>query len=197
MGQITTYPHSGYVVYLGGNRLDFITHIHTLKAAGWLDVRTRAVFIEFTMQNININQYAVVTIAFEISSTGLILQKLDLLYTRIHMYTRRLDYFRLFCEVVFGLWMFYLVWSLVHRVMKHGWNLFCKFWDVHAMFVCATSAAVVALSIYRLVIFLKVRPYLKKGVPLGYDLRHEAIIDWAIQACMGFLCFLVITKVIL
>eukprot|EP00794_Sanderia_malayensis_P008787 gene8787-9725_t len=196
LGEFSTYPHSGYIVLLPDNRPSFLARIRSLKSAGWLDAQTRVVFVEFTTQNFNLNKYATITILFEISTTGAILPHLDVLYTRIHMYTRSIDYFRLFCEVIFALIAVYLVWHLMHRIAKRKWKLFCKFWDVHLILVCIMSLTVVALYIYRLVIFLKIQWYIKTGLLQGNELRREALIDWAAQACMGFLSFLVICKVI-
>ena len=194
-GEFASYPHSGYFTYLGKTKTDLADRLQRIKAAGWLDSNTRAAFVEFTMQNININKYVAIAVAFEMSATGLILPKLETLYFRIHMYTRNIDYFRLFCEVIFGLLTFYMLWCIQHKARRKGWKMFDKFWNIHLIFTFFASAGVVGLSIYRLLLFLRVRPFLKKGVPQGYDLRHEAIIEWAIRACLGFVCFLMIIKV--
>lgn len=194
-GEFASYPYSGYCTYFAKTKADIVKRLQTLKTAGWLDSNTRAAFVEFTMQNININKYVSIAVAFEMSATGLILPKLETLYFRIHMYTRNIDYFRLFCEVIFGLLTFYMLWLIQHKARRKGWKIFHKFWNVHLILTFFASAGVVGLSIYRLLLFLRVRPFLKKGIPQGYNLRHEAIIDWAIRACLGFVCFLMIIKV--
>ena len=195
IGSLGNYPRSGYLTVLGLTESQYLAHIANLKAAGWLDLRTRALFIEFVMQNININKYTVNTVAFEFSSTGLVLQHFEVMYLRVHMYVSRLDHFRLFCEVIFGLLTFYQLWLIQDKLRRRGRRFFDKFWNVHLLFSFAVNACAIGLSIYRLFVFLKLRPYLKKGVPQGYDLRKEATIDWSIRVCFGFVCFLLIVKV--
>ena len=195
IGRLGAYPHSGYLSTLGSTKSQFIAKVFSLKAAGWLDLRTRVLFIEFVMQNININRYAVNTVAFEFSSTGLVVPFHEVLYLRVHMYISRLDNFRLFCEVMFGLLTFYQLWLIQDKLRRRGRRFFDKFWNLHLLVSFASNACTVGISIYRLMLFLELRPFLKNGIPRGYDLRREAIIDWSIQACFGFVCFLLITKV--
>lgn len=194
-GFFDSYPHSGYSTTLGSRKDELLTQVKELRDAGWIDVRTRGLFIEFVMQNININRYTINTIAFEFASTGLVVQKFNMMYLRVHMYTSRIDHFRLFCEVMFGLLTFYLLWLIQDKLRRRGRRFFDKFWNIHLLVTFTANAVVVGLCIWRLIRFLELRPFLKNGVPQGYDLTYEAIIDWSIQACFGFVCFLLISKV--
>ena len=195
LGRLGIYPHSGYSTTLFTTKSQFLSRVISLKAAGWLDLRTRALFIGFVLQNVNINRYAVYTVAFEFSSTGFVLQQLEVIYLRVHMYITRLDNFRLFCEVMFGLLTFYQLWRIQDKLRRRGRRFFDKFWNIHLLLGFMINICTVGLSIYRLIIFLELRPFLKTGVPQGYDLRKEAIIDWSIQACFGAVCFILIIKV--
>jgi len=196
IGRLGSYPHSGYSTVLGSTKSQLVAKIASLKAAGWLDLRTRALFLEFVLQNVNINRYAVATVVFEFASTGFIIQQLEVLYLRVHMYITRLDNFRLFCEVTFGLLTFYQLWLIQDKLRRRGRKFFDKFWNLHLLISFTVNACTVGLSIFRLIVFLELRPFLKNGVPQGYDLRKAAIIDWSIQACYGFVCFVLIIKVI-
>ena len=195
LGKLSFYPHSGYSVIPRARRLDFVNELKHLKGSGWLDRSTRAFFIEFVMQNINLNRYMVNTIAFEFTSSGHVLQQFEILYLRAHMYVSRLDHFRLFCEVMFGLLTFYQLWLIQDKLRRKGARYFEKFWSIHLLVSFSVNATTVGLCIYRLLRLLELQPFLKSGVPQGYDLRHIATIDWSIQACFGSVCFLLLVKV--
>ena len=47
-----------------------IAKLDELAANDWLDVRTRAVFVEFTLYNANVNLYGSVIMLIEFLSTG-------------------------------------------------------------------------------------------------------------------------------
>lgn len=57
-GVVSVYPGGGYVVDLARNRNESLEIIEKLKANIWIDRGTRAVLIEFTVYNANINMFS-------------------------------------------------------------------------------------------------------------------------------------------
>ena len=84
-GEIDSYPYAGIVnTYLGGgyvfkmNNLGYdksilLGSLDNLKQNDWIDRQTRAVFIEFTIYNPNVNLFSNCLILFEFISTGQII----------------------------------------------------------------------------------------------------------------------------
>ena len=195
-GEFGSYPSNGYIQYLNNqNKQLFISKLNNLKGTNWIDKHTRVIFVDLIQQNFNINKYLIITVIFEITASGLILPNYETLFLRIHMYSGNLDYFRLCCEILFGLISFFMLLKFFTRLHKNGRKLFYKFWEIHHLLLTLLSLTVVGISIYRLIIFTKIRSDLKSRIPRGYGLRHEALIDYSIFALYGSISFLVLTKV--
>ena len=71
-GTLTLYSGSGYVANLGYNPVTAYTVVADLHSNGWIDVQSRAVFVEFTVYNANTNLFGVLSyfIEFGPSSTA-------------------------------------------------------------------------------------------------------------------------------
>jgi hypothetical protein len=56
-GWISSYPSDGFVINLGETKDDTIAILEDLKQNLWIDIFTRAVMIDFTVYNGNINLF--------------------------------------------------------------------------------------------------------------------------------------------
>ena len=65
-----TYGGGGYVADLGTSAYRANKQLNLLRNASWVDRYTRAVFLEFTLYNPNINLFAYVNYLFEMPATG-------------------------------------------------------------------------------------------------------------------------------
>lgn len=69
-GALATYPPHGYVEKLGNNQSTAAAKIVTLKQFGWIDASNRALFVEFSVWNANMDLYVACRIAFEVTAGG-------------------------------------------------------------------------------------------------------------------------------
>lgn len=69
-GIIAQYDQHGFSQYLSTNRTAALITVDELQANGFLDIATRAVFIDFTVWNSNMGSYAIMRICFEFSPSG-------------------------------------------------------------------------------------------------------------------------------
>ncbi|VDO36804.1 unnamed protein product [Haemonchus placei] len=60
----------GYCVLLQGPNVDLMAELQKLQAENWIDKNTRAVFVEFSMYNAQVNYFSVVQLIIEIPSEG-------------------------------------------------------------------------------------------------------------------------------
>ena len=67
-GKYDTYPGNGYV--FTGNVDDIQRNLSVLKSIEWIDRQTRAVFVEFTTYNANLNLFLVTLILVEFLADG-------------------------------------------------------------------------------------------------------------------------------
>jgi hypothetical protein len=54
------YPSEGFVVELPLKGVDAANYLTILEANDWIDARTRAVFVEFSVYNVHIDHFAAV-----------------------------------------------------------------------------------------------------------------------------------------
>lgn len=70
VGRMLTYAGSGYHANLGYNEETAWTVIADLHSHNWFDEQTRAIFIEFTVYNPNVNLFATAFLFTEMTPTG-------------------------------------------------------------------------------------------------------------------------------
>ena len=69
-GIYTNYMGGGYVYRMTGNLKQIQSNLSILQNLSWIDRQTSAVFLEFSIFNVNINLFSYVTILFEKLPTG-------------------------------------------------------------------------------------------------------------------------------
>lgn len=79
VGYLGTYSANGFVQFLSPNPHATLTQIERLKADNFLDVATRAVFVDLIVWNVNVGTYAVVRLAIEFGASGGVKRNLDVL----------------------------------------------------------------------------------------------------------------------
>ena len=65
-----TYPSSGYTLNIPGDAAKGTDLIEGLKSGGWLDLNTRAIFLEFVLYNVNLDMYTVGRATMEFPPSG-------------------------------------------------------------------------------------------------------------------------------
>ena len=63
-GDIGSYPGNGYMITLGETRAESEAILADLKANKWIDEQTRAIMIDFTSYNGNVNLFNQIRFAF-------------------------------------------------------------------------------------------------------------------------------------
>lgn len=70
VGEHATYGDGGYVYEFRGKMDYMLANVSALKKLSWLDMRTRAVIIQMSLYNPNVNLFIFVTILAEFLPTG-------------------------------------------------------------------------------------------------------------------------------
>ncbi len=70
LGKLTYYGGGGFVATLDNNEKITFDIIEELKNNTWIDRHTRAIFLEFTIYNPNVNLFSFVSLLIETSTTG-------------------------------------------------------------------------------------------------------------------------------
>jgi hypothetical protein len=67
------YGEGGYVYEFRSSLLNIESNLSALQQLGWIDGKTRAIFIQLTLYNSNVQLFTSVTFLVELLSTGLII----------------------------------------------------------------------------------------------------------------------------
>jgi len=70
MATLQTYKGGGYVVNFERSYRRTARNLTRLREENWLDLRTRAIFLEFTVYNPNANLFASAIMVTEFPATG-------------------------------------------------------------------------------------------------------------------------------
>ena len=84
MNNILPFSSVGYEIDLPKTAAEFTQALEDLRDSGWVDRKTRAVFVELTVYNMPTHLYSSVTALFEFSPTGQILPMVDVDSARLY-----------------------------------------------------------------------------------------------------------------
>lgn len=98
IGQLTIYGGGGYIVELKPEETNIITNLLNYK---WFDGRTKAVFIELTLYNVNVNLFSSIMMVVEYSITGGLLKSGEIFTTPLSSYRTSQDVTRIVFEFIF------------------------------------------------------------------------------------------------
>ncbi|XP_047124812.1 polycystin-2 isoform X1 [Hydra vulgaris] len=150
-GQISTYGGGGFVQLLGNDANESLYILEYLKSNLWLDRGTRAVFIDFTVYNANINLFCVVTLLFEYPATGGCIPFPTYRTLKLLRYVTTMDHFVMACEGLFVAFILYYFVEEVIEIKKHRASYFSDIWNIFDCIVIIMGMICIAFNIYRTV----------------------------------------------
>ncbi|XP_065670011.1 polycystin-2-like protein 1 isoform X2 [Hydra vulgaris] len=154
-GQISTYRGGGYVSLLANNKNESKQILSNLKNFLWLDRGTRAVFIDFTVYNANINLFCVITLVFEFPATGGCVTSALYRPLKLLRYVTNMDYFVMGCEVIFVIFILYYLIEELLEIKKHKLAYFFDVWSTFDVLVLCIGIFCIVFNIYRTIIVNK------------------------------------------
>jgi len=119
-----------------------------LKNLRWIGRSTRAVMIDFTVYNININAFCVTNFLFEFPATGGILASSDFNTVKLLRYVNTYDYFIFVCEIIYFIFVLYYIVEEILEIKKCGLEYFKGFWNDMDIIVLVLSIISQSLNIY-------------------------------------------------
>jgi len=171
-GKFSTYEGSGYLYEMRGQLSYIQGNLTLLKEMNWIDRQTRAIFVEFSVYNPNINLVMVSTILIELLSSGSIL------------ITPRFDALNLFglsslggiftlieylVIIAFMLFILYFMIKEIRLMLKGGFNEYVSyFWSYIEWSIILTAWISFAMFIIRFSNANKVLSFFKETGGYGY-----------------------------
>ena len=148
-GLLALYGGGGYIADLGTSQRQAKALMAELMSNEWIDIYTRAVFIEFTVYNPNINLFAFINLLMEFPETGSILP-----YPRVesfHVYSTLggLGTAILLGQIIFVVMLIINTVSEVIKFNNQRKEYFNDPWNYVEVAVIITSVIAVAMHIMR------------------------------------------------
>ncbi|XP_041663058.1 polycystic kidney disease protein 1-like 2 [Cheilinus undulatus] len=116
-GKIELYRGGGFVAELGPDLQNASRYEQDLFRNKWLDVYTRAIFVEFTVYNANVNLFCIVTLLLETTAIGAFQFYSELRSVRLYQSTGALHVFVMAAEIIYMLFILYYMF-LQGKLMK-------------------------------------------------------------------------------
>ncbi|CAH2301373.1 polycystin-2 isoform X1 [Pelobates cultripes] len=149
-GIISTYSGAGYYLDLSRNRKDCSVQIKTLKVNKWLDRGTRAVFIDFSVYNANLNLFCVVRLLVEFPATGGIVTSWQFQTVKLIQYISTFDYFLATCEIALCIFILYYIVEEIIEIRLHRLHYFRSLWNCLDIVIIVLSLVGLAIGLYRI-----------------------------------------------
>ncbi|MGH0116953.1 UNVERIFIED_CONTAM: hypothetical protein FKN15_026647 [Acipenser sinensis] len=148
-GILTTYSGSGYYQDLNMTKEESAYLLQNLKDNLWLDRGTRAVFIDFTAYNANINLFCVIRLVVEFPASGGAIPSWQIRTVKLIRYVNNWDYFVIGCEMVFCVFILYYTVEEILEIRIHKLSYFSCFWNVLDIVVIMLSIVAIIFNVFR------------------------------------------------
>uniref|UniRef100_A0A673ZDA9 Polycystin-2 n=1 Tax=Salmo trutta TaxID=8032 RepID=A0A673ZDA9_SALTR len=148
-GQVATYGGGGYYQDLARSRDESAGLLRSLKQQLWLDRGTRAVFLDFSVYNGNINLFCIARLVVEFPATGGVVTSWQFQTVRLIRYVSSWDYFVGVCEVAFCLFILYYVVEEALEIRIHRLRYFKSVWNCLDVLIVVLSVSAIIINITR------------------------------------------------
>uniref|UniRef100_UPI00398F8683 polycystin-1-like protein 2 n=1 Tax=Pristiophorus japonicus TaxID=55135 RepID=UPI00398F8683 len=208
-GKLAVYRGGGFVANLGTENKTAASVIKYLKDNSWVDMYTRAIFVEFTVYNANVNLFCVVTLMQEMKAIGVFLGNVELEIVRLYQYVDQNYSTIIGAQIVFLLIViYYMVMQgklLKQKRLKYFWNkwnlidmaiILCS-WSAFGLFVNFYETAIIDSGLGYVIAFLVSLATVKFWNLLHFNPKMHLITSSLQRAWSNLLGLLVIMLVLL
>ncbi len=194
VGRLETYSGGGYSQDLGQNYEASLDLTRVLKEHKWIDKYTRAVFVEFTLYNPNVNLFSIATLVFEISSTGDFNPGANLLSIRLYNYVGNFQIFVLICQLLFLGFLCVYTYNSTKGIFREKWRFFSKAWNFYESVLVIVSWLAVAIYFVAIVFRRRILQEFREDPTKFTSFRHSAAWQMSLEYVIAALVFMVMLK---
>ena len=193
IGNNAVYGGGGYVVELKGDVPTMLRKINRLRSEGWIDRYTRAVFIDFTVYNAQVNLFVVCTYLAEFLTSNVI----DPYYVLTPMNLLGYGTFYVAFQFIFVAMVVFLLVKECRSVYKMKRRYFMRFWTIIDLLVLVFCIALIAVYTIRSVETAKLTNIFAESGGEGY-MNFQVVAYWnqIVDYMVGFTEFLATIKFI-
>ena len=140
-----TYKGGGYVVSLGRTSEKARTVLQELRTQNWLNQLTRGVIMDFSLYNANVNLFVAVTLSFEMTSMGSVIQDHQIKVFRLYDHIGGYGVLVYIFELVFVIFTTYSMSHEIVLIVKQRRGYFDKFWNIVSFITAVFSVTAIGM----------------------------------------------------
>ncbi|XP_047457946.1 polycystic kidney disease protein 1-like 2 [Mugil cephalus] len=193
-GKMVLYRGGGFVVELGPDLQSASSTLEYLFWNKWLDVYTRAIFVEFTVYNANVNLFCIVTLMLETTAVGAFQFHSELHSIRLYHSTGGLLIFVMTAEVVYLLFILYYMFRQGKLMKQQRWAYFKNQWNLLDLIIILLSWSAVAVFTKRTLLGNRDMTYYQLHRDHFPSFHETAVADSTLQYLIAFLVLLSTVK---
>ncbi|XP_076830252.1 polycystin-2-like protein 1 [Brachyhypopomus gauderio] len=148
-GMLATYSGGGYYLDLTLTKEESAALLADLRDNLWLDHGTRAVFIDFSTYNANINLFCVIRLVVEFPATGGAVPSYQIRTVKLIRYITTWDYFIIGCEIVFCVFILYYIVEEILELRIHRLSYFRSIWNILDVVVILLAIVAIIFNVFR------------------------------------------------
>ncbi|KAM9851174.1 polycystin-1-like protein 2 [Aulostomus maculatus] len=193
-GRTALYRGGGFVAELGPDLQSASSTLHSLFRNKWLDVYTRAIFVEFTIYNANVNLFCVVTLLLETTAVGAFQFQSELRTVRLYQSTGALRISVMAAEIIYLLFIVYYMSLQGKLMMQQRWAYFRSKWNLLELTIIVLSWSAVGVFIKRTLQGERDVTFYQNNKNQFANFYETATADSSLQYLMAFLVLLASIK---
>ncbi|CAF1423747.1 unnamed protein product [Adineta steineri] len=148
-GKVGVYDQGGFTHTFGSSQEEYKNDIEKLKNNLWITLGTRAIILDFTVYNANLNLFCQVQLMFEFPAVGGIVTSSKFRAVKLIRYVNVFDYFVLSCEVLLLLFVVYYTIEEILEIVSVKYAYFKSVMNCMDLIVIILSYVCMSFNIYR------------------------------------------------
>ncbi|TKS67513.1 Polycystic kidney disease protein 1-like 2 PC1-like 2 protein [Collichthys lucidus] len=189
-GTIALYRGGGFLTELGPDLQNANSILEHLFRNKWLDMYTRAIFVEFTVYNANVNLFCIVTLLLESTGVGAFQFSSDLQSVRLYPSTGGLHIFVMIAEIIYLLFILYYMFLQGKLMKRQRWAYFRSKWNLLELTIILLTWSAVAVFIQRTLLGNRDMTYYQNHKDQFPSFYETARADSLLQYLIAFLVLL-------
>lgn len=201
-GEYNTYGGGGYILKFTKNREQAYLMMKQVEHQNWIDRRTRAIILEFTLYNSNTHLFTYVILISETTETGGVFNWVEIRPFRPLLSVDSLGTYSVFCYTLFVLYQLIVTVQTINGIRKDGfWKFFSILWNT-------VDTICLGLDYFAVGAFATRLAYANKAMDMFYDdlgtigedrfvnFNHIVIWDQTYIAVVAVLVFIATLRII-
>ena len=182
-----TYPSSGFVYEFRGRMAQIRSNLSELQRLSWIDRETRAIFLQFSLYNPNVELFVAATLLVELLPTGGVFPHFRFEPISFVVFT---SLAQLICAIFYLLFVVDLLVVQIRSLIELKWKFFRSFWSIVDVGLIVCSWMGVAVYVYRSVESKRLaRRFSETNGYVFLNLQFATYMNDFFTYLLGYCCF--------